>query len=147
MESFSKFLTLISAGTLLFGISACENVTSLTGPNGVSGACTPGKAQLAVYDGFIQNLCGCQEPEEVVMPPASLTCTVPAGTTVWFWYISTTQFHQIQSTANPTFPTSPLNDPNASNPVKTHVVTLKDPGNYEFQDVYNRAVNGTIVVF
>jgi len=146
MRSSRIFTPLLLAAALLLGISSCEEQPSVIGPSGASGNCAPGQAQLAVYDTFIQNLCGCQEPREEVFPPNSLTCTVSAGTAVWFWYLNTDLRHQIQSTAQPTFPTSPLYDPSASNPVPTHVVTLSTPGNYEFEDAYNHTINGTIVV-
>ncbi|MFL5812202.1 MAG: hypothetical protein ACJ763_01380 [Bdellovibrionia bacterium] len=119
----------------------------MSGTSGsASGNCTPTKAQLVIYDNFIQNLCGCQEAPGIVQPPVSLTCTVSAGTQIIFWYLNTTEFHQIQSTAQPTFPTSPLSDPGSLNTVRAHVVTLTDPGSYEFEDVYNHTINGTIIV-
>jgi len=146
MRSFKLYAPLFLAAALLLSTSSCDEQSSVTGPSGASGECAQGEAQLVVYDTFIQNLCGCQEPREEVFPPNSLTCTVSTGTTVLFWYLATNLPHQIQSTAQPTFPTSPLYDPNSSNPVPTHVVTLSAPGNYEFEDVYNRAINGTIIV-
>jgi hypothetical protein len=150
MQSFKSFTPLLLTAALsVFAMTATsceENQASLTGPNGASGVCTPGKAQLAVYDNFLQILCGCQEAPAIIQPPTNLTCTVSANTQVIFWYIATTQFHQIQSTAQPTFPISPLNDPGSSNPIPTHVIMLTNPGSYEFQDVYNRTLNGTIIV-
>jgi plastocyanin len=147
MRRLNALTPLIGAIFLILGASGCndEQITP-TSATGVPGDCTATKAQLAVYDGFIQNLCGCQEAPEQVFPPNSLTCTISPGTTVIFWYIATNLFHQIQSTANPTFPTSPLSDPNAINPIRAHVVTFGDAGNYEFADVYDPAINGTIVV-
>jgi hypothetical protein len=147
MQSFRFFTPLFLLASLAFIATSCDEQASVSGTSGpASGNCTTGIAQLAVYDTFIQNLCGCQEAPGIVMPPVALTCTVSANTQVYFWYLNTTQFHQIQSTAQPTFPTSPLSDPDQSNPVRTHVVTLTDPGSYEFQDVYNRTLNGTIIV-
>ncbi len=146
MASIKKFRSLVLAGALIFGASACDQDTSLSGSNQISGDCITGQAQLVVYDTFIQSVCGCQESPEISNPPNGITCTVPVGTSIWFWYLSTTLLHQIQSTATPTFQTSSLSDPNSSNPVRTHVVTLSTTGSYEFDDVYNRAINGTIVV-
>jgi hypothetical protein len=146
MARFKRFTLLILAFGLFFGTQSCEDQYSLTGPNGASGDCTSTKAQIAVYDTFLEILCGCQEPFDRIFPPNTLTCTIRPGTQVLFWYFNTNLRHQIQSTSAPTFPISPLSDPNASNPVKTHAVTFTDVGNYEFNDVYNRTLIGTIVV-
>lgn len=146
MASLKHFSPLFLVAPLLFAALSCDNVINDTGPNGLSQGCLPKQAQLVVYDTFIQSVCGCQEGAAIANPPDGITCTVSAGTSVWFWFTATTQLHQIQSTAQPTFQTSSVSDPGATNPVRTHVVTLASPGNYEFQDVYNHTINGTIIV-
>jgi hypothetical protein len=147
MQCRRFFTPLFLLASLIFMATSCDDQPSVSGTSGpASGNCNSRLAQIAVYDTFIQNLCGCQEAPGIVMPPLALNCTVSANTQVYFWYLNTTQFHQIQSTAQPTFATSPLSDPSDSNPIRTHVVTLTNPGNYEFQDVYNSSLNGTIIV-
>src|SRR5262245_45257887 len=75
-------------------------------------ACTPGQAQIAVGDGFQKNLCGCSEAGGTqAFAGTSLTCTVPAGTTVFFHYMATLLAHQIIPVGTPAMPASPVSDP------------------------------------
>jgi hypothetical protein len=132
---------------LLFLAAACDDEQhSVYGSTGFGGECATNQVQIAVNDGFIQNLCGCSEPAATIFPPATLTCTVDAGTVVYFWYLGTTLRHQIHSSASPTFPTSPVSDPNNSNPIKVHVVTLNTAGTYDFEDIFEPSLSGSIIV-
>lgn len=109
--------------------------------------CQAGTAQIAVGDVYLQNLCGCQQATSIVNPPGTLTCTIPAGTTVFIHYLGTRLAHQILPTVPNSFPPSPLSDPNASTPIRSHAFQLRTAGNYNFQDVFYPALNGTFVVF
>lgn len=146
MASLKNFSPLLIVAPLLLGTLSCDNIVSQSGQESVTPGCSPNQAELIVYDNFIQSLCGCQEGAVIQTPPEGITCTVAAGTSVWFWFLDVTQLHQIQSTAQPTFQTSSVVDPSNSNTVRTHVVKLTATGNYEFQDNYNRTINGTIIV-
>jgi plastocyanin len=148
MQSFKVFTPLLWAAILAFGAFSCSGTqSSVTGSNGISGNCSTNEAQIAVYDTFLQNLCGCQEPATEAIPPANLTCTVSSGTTVLFWFFNNDNLrHQIISTSQPTFQPSSLFDPSSGSPIITHVVTLTDPGTYNYQDVFNSGMNGTFIV-
>ncbi len=130
--------------------AACGQTTTQTGTPGLEQTnCSARVAQLAVRDGFIQNLCGCVEP--IVEPtPASpttlVTCTVTAGTTVFFHYIATTLTHAIVSTGSPSFVSSPLSDPVAQTPYRIHGVLFDKAGTYRFEDAFNEGLQGRIVV-
>src|SRR4051794_33373640 len=106
---FTFWLTLFSL--TLLGLTGCG-----TGADGLPpavAACPAGAAMLAVRDGSLQRLCGCTEGEALIAPPAALSCTVSAGTVVFFQYTSTTLTHQIVPSSPLTafFVPSPLSDP------------------------------------
>src|SRR5438105_1112266 len=88
-----------------------EHILS-TALNPVDTACQPRVAQIAVADGFLENLCGCQEALGTLqMAPANITCTVTAGTTVIFRFAANQQRHQIISTTIGAFAASNVSDP------------------------------------
>ena len=107
--------------------------------------CGAGIAEVEVNDGFLRALCGCAESSTTpVIPPATLTCTVAAGTTVFFMYQGTQLQHQIVSTGTPTFEPSALNDPTDLAPIVVHAVKFDTAGTYEFVDSMNHSVSGRI---
>jgi hypothetical protein len=107
-------------------------------------ACNTGVAQIAVYDGVLENLCGCQEPRAT---GTFTTCTVAAGTAVVFYFPLTKTRHQIISTGADGFPSSPINDPEKEPRANAHAVILLTPGIYRFEDAFHPALSGQIVVF
>lgn len=141
--SLKKALVLGSLASVLLGLWGCGNETI----EGINTPCTTGLAQLAVFDTFLENLCGCQEAGNTVIdPPNPLTCTIPVGTTVVFYYTGTKMIHEIASTGSPSFENSAVSNPKASNPIRSFAVTFNTAGDYFFEDVYNQALNGEIVV-
>lgn len=133
-------------GPIIFGIMAASCDDTETNPAPPS--CGSNQAQIAVYDGMLEILCGCQEAAGILIAePNPLTCTVPSGTTVFFFYQGTKLRHQIISTTNPSlFVNSPVSDPNATIPVRSFYVTFSSTGTYEFQDEFESALNGQIIV-
>jgi len=110
--------------------------------------CNPGVAQLGVADGSLVSYCGCAEGTNLRdEAPANLTCTVAAGTTVFFSYVESILRHQIISTGSPTFVSSPPNRVrNQNNGVLVHAVTFETAGTYTFTDSIFPGLDGQIVV-
>jgi hypothetical protein len=110
-------------------------------------ACATGTAQIGVYDGFLQRLCGCQEGNsQGIRSGTALTCTIPLNTTLTFLYVATQIPHQIQSVGTPSFTSSAYSDPTGPNPVPAHAVTFRVAGSYAFRDLTDPGLSGTIVV-
>ena len=129
-------LSFFSCGTDVHGIAA------------PSGSCPSHTAMLAVYDGFLETICGCAEASPVYSPPGShLICTVTAGTQVMFYFTATSNKHQIASTGQPVFQTSPLSDPiDPMTMIREHTIKLDTPGTYAFHDTMIGALQGDIIV-
>lgn len=146
METHRKLLifTLISAA--LAGCGTQSDTTSAS----ISGGSTPcgsGVANIIVTDGFMRRLCGCDETStDPAIPPATLTCTVPSGTSVFFQYVGQSLKHQVQSTGALTFSPSAIYDPSSAGTFRTHAVVLTTTGTYSFQDLFDRALQGQIIV-
>jgi hypothetical protein len=139
---------LLSA-TLLATLSAC-------GPSAQPGDALPGadttcaanSAQLAVGDGFQEILCGCAEPGGTVIASGtgvSVTCTIPVGTQVFFYYIGTKTKHQIMAADGVSFPSGPVSDPTDSVPVRVTSFQLTAAGSYPYNDAYDAGISGTLV--
>jgi plastocyanin len=79
-----------------------------------------------------------------------MSCTVAAGTTVFFLYQGSQLNHQIISTGSSgatTFPSSPVWDP--SNSTSTNVeftYTFVTAGTYPFIDAIDQSMRGSIIV-
>jgi plastocyanin len=103
-------------------------------------------AQIGVRDGILQRLCGCNEAAgEFQAPEVPLVCTVPAGTTVFFQFITTRLRHQIVSIGQPAFPPSPVSDPAGTQKVNSYAVVVTPAGTYAYEDNYDNALSGQIV--
>jgi hypothetical protein len=144
--------TVVVLMALLLGVSvSCgnhsffEDVTALDPSQTI---CASGVAQINVTDGFLHAVCGCAESgSEPTAPPARLTCTVPVGTIVIFYYQHGTQLlHQIVPTDSPAITSSPVSDPILEIPIRVHSTRLTGAGNYRFHDSFNNALSGEIVV-
>lgn len=127
-------------------LASCENYQ---GPviNPAGSQCTGGEAQIGVGDGFLQFLCGCTggSPTGTTLPaPANLTCHVPSGTTVFFQYIAIQDQHQIINSSGNFFPSGPIINPPAVGQVSD--ATFTATGTYGFQDAFNNALQGSIIV-
>ncbi len=111
-----------------------------------SSNCKPGVAQILVQDGFLQNLCGCDQNNGVmVVPPATLNCTVPRGTTVFFHFTGNRLRHQIIPTGTQTFVPSPQINPDSDTKLRAYAITLQDLGTYPFEDGINRSMSGQLI--
>jgi hypothetical protein len=133
-------------GLLGFALSGCGDTISVLS---AATTCQSGSVQIRVGDGFLQPICGCQEGSTaVVIPPATLTCTLPAaGTVVFFHYLATHLPHQLGPVSQPSsFPTSPLSDPASTQPVRSHVVRFDASGTFSYMDLQTPAMRGTVVV-
>ncbi|HLD99457.1 MAG TPA: hypothetical protein VJB59_04320 [Bdellovibrionota bacterium] len=141
---FGKFVRLAAFAAILAGCGQDRpEATTISGST-----CTPETAQIAVTDGFLQRLCGCQEAAGTVATANEiLTCSVPRGTTVYFHYYSTLLMHQIVSNGTPGFQSSPLSDPKLPLIISFHPVRLDIVGTYGFEDAFNSAIAGQIVVY
>ncbi|OFZ41593.1 MAG: hypothetical protein A2070_04145 [Bdellovibrionales bacterium GWC1_52_8] len=109
--------------------------------------CVQGQAIIAVFDGLLQNLCGCQEtPGTYGTLDTPLTCTVSAGSRVAFFYSNTQLIHQLIPAENSTFVASPVSDPNGVLKVPAHEMIFDTQGIYRFRDAFNTGIRGQIIV-
>ena len=113
--------------------------------------CEAKQAQVMMRDGLLENLCGCTEVAGTTVsssdsPLTSLTCTVAAGTTVFFHFARNRFRHQIVSTGTPRFLSSTVYDPIKLKMPYVHVFQFSDTGTFEFQDSFDGALTGRIVV-
>src|SRR5262245_24519516 len=109
-----KLWTLLIIPALSLTLAACgENGNYLAENSQALPTCGGSTAEIAVTDGFLRDLCGCQEASGTTTGPGeSLTCTIRAGSNIVFQYIATTVTHQIISNGTPAFVSSAINDPN-----------------------------------
>lgn len=128
-------------------LSACQEYNGpVIDPTGSQ--CASNIAQIGVGDGFLEFLCGCtgQPPATTVLPaPANLTCHVPLNTTIVFQYIGIQTQHQIVNSSGLSFPSGPVITPGPGN-VTTSTATFIQTGTYGFQDDYDLALQGSIIV-
>jgi hypothetical protein len=109
--------------------------------------CPPGGAVIGVGDGSLSRRCGCNEAaQQFTAPSSALTCTVAAGTTVFFDFGGTLNDHQIVSQGSPSIGASPLIRCGDDKAPRMHVVKLTAPGTYTFRDAFIPTLSGQIVV-
>ncbi|MBC7386397.1 MAG: hypothetical protein H7301_09600 [Cryobacterium sp.] len=137
------FFSLLALFTGIIG-SGCEP-EELSRQAG--GKCEAGSAQIAIWDGFLQRVCGCGGTDgEIFTPPTPLTCTFKLGQTVVVNYQGPVLTHQIIPVGSPGIPEGPLYDPNSSNRIYSHAFTLTATGNYLFKDQFNSNLTGSFIV-
>ncbi len=108
-------------------------------------SCPTGVVQVAVRDGMLQHLCGCQEPAGQITAQGSVfncTFTVGSGVQLFVHYVATQLSHQIVPLGTPSFPPSPVHNPTESSPFLTHSFRIQASGTYRFQDQFNAALQG-----
>jgi hypothetical protein len=117
---------------------ACLDVN--TTPNGTN-TCTTGTAEIQVDDGQMIRLCGCVEASNQTFANGStLTCTVAAGTHVFFSFVNITTNREF--TVQGIQP-CPLFSPSTT--TATCAVLMNFTGNFPFSDLYSNA-RGTLIV-
>lgn len=149
--------SLLGAATPVFALSATLmgfallmvscNQTSQGSLPGADTSCAVGSAQIAIGDGYQEVLCGCAEPGGQVIGAGSgtLTCTVPVGTQVLFYYQATLLTHQLIPTPGSLFPASPLSDPTDTLEVTVDAFQPQAAGTYGYVDAFNGGIVGQIV--
>ena len=144
-------LVLLSLG-LGFTLNGCDKAA--TRPFAINEAltsCAPGTASILVGDGFLQILCGCTLPSETsgttVSASGNLTCHLSTSDTkLFFYYLGTTQRHQIIPTVPGSFLPSPISDPSRDPVIRVYVVQFTTPATvYGFEDAFTR-VSGQVFV-
>lgn len=138
----------LSAALMGFGLLTVScNQTSTNSLPGADTFCAAGSAQIQIGDGYQLILCGCAEPGGQVIGSGSgtLTCTVPVGTEVFFFYQATHLTHQLIPSAGSAFPASPLSDPTATLAVTVDAFQPQVAETYGYVDAFNAGVVGQIV--
>lgn len=142
MKSVLSLILLISSVFL----ASCEQRTGPVIDRGGTG-CHAGLAQIGVGDGFFEALCGCTGgPADgtILTAPANLVCHVPAGTEVMFQFIDVHTTHQIINSGGLNFPSGAVIQPGAG--IYTSAAQFNDVGTYLFEDAYDNALTGQIIV-
>ncbi len=107
-----------------------------------SATCSATSAEIAVYDGGMQRMCGCAEGMSgVVTSGQTLVCTVSAGTSVFFRYPGIAQSHQVVITGQTTFPVRSA----GSGVTQSDAWTFNSSGSFTFSDSFT-SIGGTIIV-
>lgn len=139
-------LLLVSA-TLLTWMGCAQSENTAVSLAGADKPCEPMTAQFLIIDGIQETICGCQEPAEVITSGSgTVTCTVAAGTAIFFHYMGVSLMHQIVPTDGVSFPSSMLSDPSDERPVPVHAFLLDAAGTYEYLDAYDPGLTGRIIV-
>ena len=142
----SFFQTVVTVLLLVFLSISCGDSSNLQSSS-ISTTCQNGVALIQVYDGILQNLCGCTEPSGSLSSPSDpLTCTISVGSTVIFQFSDNQEARQILSIGTPTFPSSPMRTPGQADSTFNHPVSFQTTGTYHFQDAYNGTMAGQIIV-
>jgi hypothetical protein len=107
-----------------------------------SASCTASSAEIAVYDGGMQRMCGCAEGMSgVITSGQTLVCTVPAGTRVFFRYPGIALSHQVAISGQTTFPLRT----GGSGVTQSDAWTFNSSGAFTFSDTFT-SIGGTIIV-
>lgn len=128
MTSWFNLSVLFAIGLFALG---CGN---LAGQNSPETGCSSNAALIGVQDASLVRLCGCNEAAGAIVPPSTLTCTVPAGTHVHFQFLGTRQQHQIIFDAGANLPNGPMSIPDSESPIRGFAVQVTSSGTYGFSD-------------
>jgi hypothetical protein len=125
--------------------SSCEQINPPI-VNQSDTACATGQAQVQISDGYFEDLCGCAEGSSTVTSPGTLTCTVPLNTVVFFYVIAGFTHHQVISTGGTlTFPSSSVSAIDTGT-VQPYGFQFTTAGTADFEDAYDTALQGQIIV-
>jgi hypothetical protein len=146
MAASTSGISLLFSILMLGALSGCsEDVIDQSATfDSATTTCQPGSAEILVGDGYLKSVCGCSGSPETVTPPASLTCSVPVNTTLFFLYAGTRLTHQIVPTVQDSLPASGVSS--VKSLIHSHTVIFAAPGTYGFYDNFNSAMVGQIVV-
>jgi hypothetical protein len=144
LSSGRSFLAILF---LAFGLNGCADDSLRKNESANNPGCGTRIAQIAVHDGSFEILCGCAEPQnQVFFSDQLLTCTVPTGTVVKFYFLDTQLRHQLIPTGNSEFPVSALFSPEYRGSNVVHPVSFPQAGSYSFADAFISGLRGIIVV-
>lgn len=102
--------------------------------------CATGTAQIFVYDGQVQRVCGCTEGTGT---SSSVNCTVSAGTRIYFHFINIQIQHQIAVTG---IGSTRLVSPNFSTTDQVDAtIFISASGTYPFTDIQVSGLGGNII--
>ena len=139
----------IFRGLLVLALAAGAMGSTCSGvpENRSSAPCDPLVAEISMYDGRIQKVCGCGGVDgEFAAVGTPLNCTFSLGKTVFVNYIGPFLQHQFIAVGTPALPNGPVFDPSAKTPIAAHAFTPSATGTYQFEDQYDHTITGTIVV-
>jgi hypothetical protein len=141
-QSRSILFAVLALGTLG---THCDSIEH---PPASTLVCDTRVAQIAVWDGFLQNLCGCGGTDGAIVNAKSpLTCTYALGTILYVHFHGPKLFHQLVPVGSPAIPATSLYNPDK--PLENRVFPISIPvtGTYSFQDQFMGAdLFGTITV-
>ncbi|MBS1962648.1 MAG: hypothetical protein JST04_10555 [Bdellovibrionales bacterium] len=112
-------------------------------------ACTSKVAEIIIWDGRIQKVCGCGGVDgEFAAANTALNCTfsLTDEKTVFVYYQGPFLQHQFVPVGTPALPIGPVFDPDANQPIRSHAFTPTATGTYQFQDEYDHTIFGSITV-
>jgi len=138
----ARFLVVCGLAAGSFG-AKCSNlpVAASTLP------CDADVAEIAIWDGRIQKVCGCGGVDgEFADVGSPLSCTFKLGTRAFVYYHGPFLQHQFVSVGLPALPNGPVFDPDADSPNRAHSFEPDATGTYNFKDEYDNTILGTIVV-
>jgi plastocyanin len=146
---FCQTLSLLMLFAASLALSACDGDgntdTSSLDPG--STVCGGQSAQILVQDGYFEDLCGCAEGAKTTfVQPTPMTCTISAGTAVFFLFSGDALSHQILSTGTPTFPTCAPWEPSDTTANEVCAYKFQSAGTYTFMDAVDNSMSGSIIV-
>lgn len=140
----ARFLALAAFAALSLGASKCSGVPA----EKASLPCDASVAEIMIWDGRIQKICGCGGVDgEFAAANTALTCTYSLSTvkTLTIFYQGPFLQHQFLAVGTPAAPNGPIFDPSAKQPIRAHSVNLTAAGTYQFQDGFDHTIFGSIV--
>jgi hypothetical protein len=146
MKNFNALL-IFSTLAFLSTLTACREYQQYPVVLEASTQCTAGVAEIGVGDGFLEFLCGCTSAPAagtILSAPANVVCHVPSGTFVLFEYIDIHTTHQIVNSSGLAFTSGQPILP--GNGVYTTAAQFVTVGTYGFEDAFNLALQGQIIV-
>jgi hypothetical protein len=141
-QSRSLLIAVLALSTL--GVH-CDSIEQ---PPGSTTTCDTRIAQIAVWDGFLQVLCGCGGTNgRIIDAKSPLTCTYALGTTLYVHFHGPGLFHQLVPVGTPAIPATSIYDPNKPLENRVFPVYVQAAGTYSFRDQFMGAeLFGTLTV-